>query len=186
MIYSNSMKALPVFSQNLFTNIVPISTNVVDLNIPNYQPQNSFYSKNSSSTNDFLSLLTDPNSQYKNASPMPTLSVNRDILGRQINNNNIKHSSTMIKYHSNMQLNRQRHHSYENFNILNMTDYDINNQIKKENNNIISNNVVEYEPQKYYKNKISKIPHPVFNKKRRQQNLIPNYKKQIIGAEPDK
>ena len=181
MIYSNSMKALPVISQNLFSNIVPVSTNVFNLNTPNYQPQNSFYLKNCSSSNDILSLLTDQNSQYKNVSPVPTPSINRDIFGRQINYNNIKYSLTMNKYHSNLQMNRQRHHSYENVNLLNMTDYNINNEIKNENinNNIITNNVVEYEPQKYYKSKLSKIPHPAFNKKRKQINLIPNYKKQF-------
>ena len=183
MIYSNSMKALPVISQNLFSNIAPVSANVFEVKTPNYQPQNSFYLKNCSSSNDILSLLTDQNSQYKNVSPVPNPSINKDIFGRQINYNNIKYSLTMNKFHSNMQLNRQRYHSYENVNLLNMTDYNIENQLKNENNNInniITNNVVEYEPQKYYKSKISKIPHPTFNKKRR-QNLIPNFKKQFIN-----
>ena len=175
MIYSNSMKALPVISQNLFSNIAPVSANVFEVKTPNYQPQNSFYLKNCSSSNDILSLLTDQNSQYKNVSPVPNPSINKDIFGRQINYNNIKYSLTMNKFHSNMQLNRQRHHSYENVNFLNMTDYNIENQFKNENNNInniITNNVAEYEPQKYYKSKISKIPHPTFNKKRRKKKWI--------------
>ena len=151
MIYSNSMKALPVINQNIFSNIVPVTTNILEVNIPNYQPINDFYSKNSSLNNGIISLLTDQNIQYKDVSPAPTLTINKDIFGKQIYNNNMKHSSMMNNYHTQMQMNRQRHHSYENVNLLNITDYDINNQINNENinNNIISNNVVDYGPQKF-------------------------------------
>ena len=181
MIYSNSMKALPVINQNIFSNIVPVTTNILEVNIPNYQPINDFYSKNSSLNNGIISLLTDQNIQYKDVSPAPTLSINKDIFGKQIYNNNMKHSSMMNNYHTQMQMNRQRHHSYENVNLLNITDYDINNQINNENinNNIISNNVVDYGPQKFYKSKISKIPHPTFSKKKRQINLFPNYQRKF-------
>ena len=59
MIYSNSMKALPVFNQNLITNIVPVSSNIYNLNNTNYQPLSSFGLKYSTSKNDILSILTE-------------------------------------------------------------------------------------------------------------------------------
>ena len=43
MIYSNSMKALPVFNQNVVTNLVPVSSNLFGINITNYQPINTIY-----------------------------------------------------------------------------------------------------------------------------------------------
>ena len=183
MIYSNSMKALHVLNQNIVTNISPVTSNIYNLNNTNYQTLNSLNYKYSSSKNDLLLILTDQNLQYKNVSPSPTLYTNKAIFGKQIYNNNINHSLTMMNYHSQMQVNRQRHHSYENVNILNMGDYNINNQIKNENisNNIILNNYVETTPQKYYKSKISKIPHPVFPKRKKQQNLAANYSKKFNG-----
>ena len=172
MFYSNSMKALPVFNQNLFTNITPVSFNVVEINNTNYQPLNSFNSKDSVPKNDILSLLTEQNWQYKNVSPAPSLSINRGFSGNKINS--IKH--TMTNYSSQIQINRQRNYSYDNTNIVNFIDYDVNNQVKNENfdaGNIVLNNNVDYPPQKYYKSKLSKIPRPNFPKKRRQANLIP-------------
>ena len=181
MIYSNSMKSLHVLSQNIVTNIPPTTSNIYNLNNTNFQTLNSLNYKYSSSKNDLLPILTDQNIQYKNVSPAPTLYTNRSLFGKQIYSNNINHSLTMMNYHSQMQMNRQRHHSYENVNILNMGDYNINNQIKNENisNNIILNNYVETTPQKYYKSKISKIPHPVFPKRKKQQNLAVNYTKKF-------
>ena len=182
MIYSNSMKALPVFSQNLVTNIVPVTPNLIPINITNYQPINSFYTNNSPPKNDVVLLLTDQNVQYKNITPAPYVLPNRSIYGNEIINTSIKHSSSLTKYHSQGKIIKQRNRSYENLNILNNIDYGISEQINNENinNNLIVDNVVNYEPQKYYKSKISKIPHPTFNKKRR-QNLIPNFKKQFIN-----
>jgi hypothetical protein len=48
MNYSNSMKALPILSQNFITNITPISSNLFNINNTNFQPLNSFIYKNSS------------------------------------------------------------------------------------------------------------------------------------------
>ena len=178
MIYSNSMKALPVFNQNLITNIVPISSNIYNINNTNYQPLNLLNSKYSTSKNDILSLLTEENLQYKNVTPIPTLNTN--IFKNQIYNNNIKHASTMMNYHN--QVSRQRHHSYENVNILNMPNYNTNNQIindENTNDNLILDNIVNNPPQKYYKGKASKIPHPIFPRKKKQQNIIQNYPKKI-------
>ena len=178
MIYSNSMKALPVFNQNLITNIVPISSNIYNINNTNYQPLSLLNSKYSTSKNDILSLLTEENLQYKNVTPIPTLNTN--IFKNQIYNNNIKHASTMMNYHN--QVSRQRHHSYENVNILNMPNYNTNNQIindENTNDNIILDNIVNNPPQKYYKGKASKIPHPIFPRKKKQQNIIQNYPKKI-------
>jgi len=178
MIYSNSMKALPVFNQNLITNIVPISSNIYNINNINYQPLNLLNSKYSTSKNDILSLLTEENLQYKNVTPIPTLNTN--IFKNQIYNNNIKHASTMMNYHN--QVSRQRHHSYENVNILNIPNYNTNNQIindENTNDNLILDNIVNNPPQKYYKGKASKIPHPIFPRKKKQQNIIQNYPKKI-------
>ena len=178
MIYSNSMKALPVFNQNLITNIVPISSNIYNINNTNYQPLNLLNSKYSTSKNDILSLLTEENLQYKNVTPIPTLNTN--IFKNQIYNNNIKHASTMMNYHN--QVSRQRHHSYENVNILNIPNYNTNNQIindENTNDNLILDNIVNNAPQKYYKGKASKIPHPIFPRKKKQQNIIQNYPKKI-------
>ena len=178
MIYSNSMKALPVFNQNLITNIVPISSNIYNINNTNYQPLNLLNSKYSTSKNDILSLLTEENLQYKNVAPIPTLNTN--IFKNQIYNNNIKHASTMMNYHN--QVSRQRHHSYENVNILNIPNYNTNNQIindENTNDNLILDNIVNNPPQKYYKGKASKIPHPIFPRKKKQQNIIQNYPKKI-------
>jgi len=178
MIYSNSMKALPVFNQNLITNIVPISSNIYNINNTNYQPLNLLNSKYSTSKNDILSLLTEENLQYKNVTPIPTLNTN--IFKNQIYNNNIKHASTMMNYHN--QVSRQRHHSYENVNILNIPNYNTNNQIindENTNDNLILDNIVNNPPQKYYKGKASKIPHPIFPRKKKQQNIIQNYPKKI-------
>ena len=180
MIYSNSMKALPVFNQNLITNIVPISSNIYNINNTNYQPLSLLNSKYSTSKNDILSLLTEENLQYKNVTPIPTLNTNRDIFRNQLYNNNIKHASTMMNYHN--QVSRQRHHSYENVNILNMPNYNTNNQIindENTNDNLILDNIVNNPPQKYYKGKVSKIPHPIFPRKKKQQNIIQNYPKKI-------
>ena len=176
MFYSNSMKALPVFGQNLYTNITPISTNINGLNITNYQPVNSFYSRDSNSKNDIFTLLTeDPNIQYKNVIPTPFISTNKENYGGNIIN--IKHS--MTNYHSQVKINRQRHHSYDNVNILNLTD-NMNNQIKNGNvNNNVYNNNIGYTEQKYYKSKLSKIPHPNYPKKKAQQNLIPYYSRKF-------
>ena len=180
MIYSNSMKALPVLNQNLITNIIPVSSNLYNITNTNFQPLSSFGSKYLTSKNDILSLLTEENLQYKNVVPLPTLSTNRDIFGNQIYNNNIKHASTMLNY--NPQVIRQRHRSYENVNVLNFQNYDTNNQIINDENtnaNIIIDNIVNNPPQKYFKGKASKIPHPLFNKKKRQQNIIFNYPKKV-------
>ena len=180
MIYSNSMKALPVFNQNLITNYIPVSSNIYNINNTNYQPLSSLGSKYSTSKNDILSLLTEENLQYKNVAPLPTLNTNRDIFGNQIYNNNIKHASTMMNY--NTKVIRQRHRSYENVNVLNFPNYNINNQIINDENtnaNIIIDNIVNNPPQKYYKGKASKIPHPFYNKKKKQQNIIVNYPKKI-------
>ena len=181
MIYSNSMKALPVFSQNLVTNIVPVTPNLIPINITNYQPINSFYTNNSPPKNDVVLLLTDQNVQYKNITPAPYVLPNRSIYGNEIINTSIKHSSSLTKYHSQGKIIKQRNRSYENLNILNNIDYGISEQINNENinNNLIVDNVVNYEPQKYYKSKISKIPHPSIAKKKRQQNLNANYQKKI-------
>ena len=180
MIYSNSMKALPVFNQNLITNIVPVSSNIYNLNNTNYQPLSSFGLKYSTSKNDILSILTEENLDYKNVAPIPSLYTNRDILGKQIYNNNIRHFSTMINYNS--QGSRQRHHFYENLNILNTPNYNVNNQVINDENtnaNIILDAILNNPPQKYYKGKASKIPHPSFPKKKKQINLIPTYPKKI-------
>ena len=181
MIYSNSMKALHVLNQNIITNITPLTSNIYNLNNTNYQPFNFLNYKYSSPKNDLLSLLTDQNLPYKNVSPAPTLFTNRALFGKQIYNNSINHSLTMVNDHSQIQMNRQRHHSHENINILNMGNYNINNQIKNENisSNIILDNYVESSPQKYSKSKISKIPHPIFPKKRKQQNIVVNYSKKF-------
>jgi len=175
------MKALPVFSQNLVTNIVPVTPNLIPINITNYQPINSFYTNNSPPKNDVVLLLTDQNVQYKNITPAPYVLPNRSIYGNEIINTSIKHSSSLTKYHSQGKIIKQRNRSYENLNILNNIDYGISEQINNENinNNLIVDNVVNYEPQKYYKSKISKIPHPSIAKKKRQQNLNANYQKKI-------
>ena len=180
MIYSNSMKALPVFNQNLITNYAPVSSNIYNINNTNYQPLSSLGLKYSSSKIDIVSFLTEENLQYKNVAPLPTLNTSRNIFGNQIYNNNIKHASTMMNY--NPPVIRQRHRSYENVNVLNYQNYNVNNQIINDENtnaNIIIDNIVNNRPQKYYKGKVSKIPHPTFNKKKKQQNIIVNYPKKI-------
>ena len=147
MIYSNSMKALPVFSQNLVTNIVPVTPNLIPINITNYQPINSFYTNNSPPKNDVVLLLTDQNVQYKNITPAPYVLPNRSIYGNEIINTSIKHSSSLTKYHSQGKIIKQRNRSYENLNILNNIDYGISEQINNENfnNNLIANKIKHYE-----------------------------------------
>ena len=181
MIYSNSMKALPVFNQNVVTNLVPVSSNLFGINITNYQPINTIYSNNPAPKNDMVLLLTDQNIQYKNITPSPYVLPNSSIYGKEIINTSIKHSSSLTRFHSQVKIIKQRNRSYENLNILNYNDNDINEQINNENinNNLIVDNVVNNEPQKFYKSKISKIPHPSLNKKKRQQNLNPNYQRKV-------
>ena len=181
MNYSNSMKALPILSQNFITNITPISSNLFNINNTNFQPINSFVYKNSSPNKNILGLLTERNYDYKNVAPVPTIFPNKSNFTKPSYNNIIKHSSTMMNYNPQMKFIKQRHHSYENLNILNINDYITNNQIKNENynTNITMNNFAFNSPQKNNKNKISKIPHPFFSKKRKQQNLIPNYQNKI-------
>ena len=65
MNYSNSMKALPILSQNFITNITPISSNLFNINNTNFQPINSFIYKNSSPNKNILGLLTERNYDYK-------------------------------------------------------------------------------------------------------------------------
>ena len=165
MIYSNSMKALPVISQNLFSNITPVTSDIFVPNDTNYQPLNLVYTSNSICKNNSSLLLTDQNNDFNILSPAPTLSTNNSF-SKPLYDNNINKPLAMINNISKYQFRKQRNYSYENLNILNMPNYNTNN------------NQINYGEQKLFKNKLSKIPHPSFPKKRLQQNLFSNYSRQ--------
>ena len=172
MIHYNSMKALPVISQNLFSNVTPISSDIFGTNGTNYQPLNSFFLNNSISKNNSSLLLTDQNYNFNNISPSPTLLSNNLISKQIIYDNNINKSFAMENNISKYQLRRQRNYSFENLNISNLPNYSTNNQINNDSLLGLGINNINYVEQKLFKSKISKIPHPNFPKKRLQQNLF--------------
>lgn len=178
MFSSNSMKALPVLSQNLISNVIPVSTDILVTNVTNYQPLNSIYSNNSFSKSNISLLLTEQNYEYKNISPAPTLLANNSIL-RPLIYDNIKKSLAMNNNISNYQYRRQRHYSHENINISNIFNYNANNEIKNDSNLGLVTNQVDYGTQKLFKKKLSKIPHPNFPKRRQNANLFSNYSRQF-------
>ena len=173
MIYSNSMKALPVFNQNVVTNLVPVSSNLFGINITNYQPINSIYSNNPAPKNDMVLLLTDQNIQYKNITPSPYVLPNSSIYGKEIINTSIKHSSSLTRYHSQVKIIKQRKSWLFNQTFVSNKNQKTNRNFKPKLNseNIYihktsKNHKPNGKPPKLYKKTISKSAKNTKNKKR--------------------
>ena len=199
MIISNSMQYLPVYnknynSSNLFPTPIRLSNNSLD----NYDSQNIIYSKNIIHRKNSAVLLTAHNNNFENLfssnTSIETTQINKPIYNPPIySNGNINISSIEQNYEPQMTKVLRRYHSSQNLNILNIpsitaiseqgTDisnlnslFDIldNKVLKNRNQNKVVSNIK--------KSKISKIPHPKFQKKKLfPQNQININKENIIN-----
>ena len=182
MINSLSTNNLPIYNQNYNINIQTINPNFINSNINEKDNINSIYSNNIIHKTNSAFNLTTHNYPLQNksisVSPSNKIPQNKPNYNL-INQQNIYNKMPYINhnYQSQNDLSMKRHYSTQNINYLNLNNIlnipqeknDLSSYDKKTNK--VFNNITPINKN----HKISKIPHPIFLKKKiLEQNQIEN------------
>ena len=188
MMNSSSMKNFYMNNQNYDPNIFPISSNITNYNYnsKNVQNINIIYPKNILQKKNSVKVLTAQNNQPKqlipSSSSVSKINTTNALFNTSLNSNIFNNINSINKNIPSKINNKgmNRYYSSDNIHILNLPNIGI---IKEDKNNIhiieskANNEVIHckanYKPlPKKNKNKISKIPHPIFKRKLLPQNNI--------------
>lgn len=186
MMNSSSMKNFYINNQNYDPNIFPISSNITNYNSKNIQNINIIYPKNILQKKNSAKVLTAHNNQPKqlipSSSAVSIINTTNTLFNTPLNSNIFNNIESLNK-NTPSKINTKvmnRYYSSENFHTLNLPNIDITKEDKnnihiiesKANNEIIHCKTNYIPLPKTNKNKISKIPHPLFKRKLLPQNNI--------------
>ena len=186
MINSNSMQYLPIYNQNNDINIFSYSKNSIH-SVNNYETSNSIYPKNVIHRKNSAALLTAHNYQFKNMLPTitPADPINNDKTiynNFQYISNNRNISSKNLYNTPQISHGLKKYNSSENLNVLNLPSIGV---VSEQKNNIsiynskpsnimhcntTSKNMNITSNSRVNKTKMTKIPHPKFQRKKLLQN----------------
>ena len=199
MKISNSMQYLPFYNKNYNTlNFFPTQTRFSNNNINNYDSSNIISSKNIIQRKNSDTLLTAHNNNFENlfalVTPIEKTQINNSFYNTQIySNNDVNISIVEQNYEPKITKCLRKYHSSQNMNILNLPNIGVINEQGEDfstlnsffdnlDNKTIINRNENKVVSRIKKSKISKIPHPKFQKKKIFiQNQINNNKENIIN-----